>query len=292
MQPERPPFGYPVAVPVVDAHTHVFPPSQRQARAEIASRDAAFAEIYANPEAALAEVTGLLGAIQRAGVDRAVAAGFAFTQPAQIETQNRFLLFEGRDERIAPLATLNLVHAGWRATAEQALADGARGFGELRPHNQGWDPLGPASNELCELAGANGLPLLWHVSEPVGHAYPGKHGGISPVELILLAAAHPATIMVAAHLGGGLSFYLEMPEVRAAIENVYFDTAAVPLLYAMESVARLVDLAGSHRVLFASDYPLQSPLRQLERLRAVLTAEAAQAVCGGNADRLFFGLRN
>jgi hypothetical protein len=95
--------------------------------------------------------------------------------------------------------------------------------------------------------------------------------------------------MVAAHLGGGLSFYLHMPEVRSAIRNIYFDTAAVSLLYDMESVTQLVALAGRDRVLFASDYPLQSPLRQLARLRAVLTEEAAQAVCGGNADRLFFG---
>jgi predicted TIM-barrel fold metal-dependent hydrolase len=93
--------------------------------------------------------------------------------------------------------------------------------------------------------------------------------------------------MIAAHLGGGLAFHLLMPEVRDAIRNVYFDTAAVSLLYASESVVRVIDLAGPKRVLFASDYPLLSPLRQLDRVRTVLTGERAQAVCGGNADRLF-----
>ncbi len=282
---------YPTGVTLVDAHTHLFPPSQVAARAEIAARDATFAELYGDAAARMATVDGLLRAIDAAGIARAVAAGFAFSHPEDIDSQNRYLLDTGGDARIAPLATLNLSHAGWRAVAERALAEGARGFGELRPHNQGWDPLGPQSHELCELAAAHGSPLLWHVSEPVGHAYPGTRGGISPVELVVLGTAHTGTVMVAAHLGGGLSFYLEMPEVKAAIGNIYFDTAAVSLLYAMESVARVVDLAGPHRVLFASDYPLQSPLRQLERLRAVLTEDAARDVCGGNADRLFFGLR-
>ena len=276
--------------PLVDSHTHLFPPAQAARRPEIAQDDTAFAEIYADPKARMAPLDDLLAALDRAGIDKAVVAGFAFSRPPELAEQNRYLVESQAHGggRIAALATLNLAHEGWRSEAEQALAADARGFGELRPHNQGWDPLGAASHALCDLAAAHEVPLLWHVSEPVGHAYPGKHGGISPVELIQLAQAHPATAMVAAHLGGGLSFYLEMPEVARAIENVYFDTAAVSLLYSTGSVARLATLAGERRVLFASDYPLLSPLRQLERVRAVLHGSAAQAVCGGNADSLYF----
>ncbi len=164
---------------------------------------------------------------------------------------------------------------------------GARGVGELRPHNQGWDPLGPQAHELCELAAARNAVLLWHVSEPVGHAYPGKEGGITPAELATLAMAHPASPMIAAHLGGGLPFYLQMPELRTALSMIWFDTAAAALLYDENSVARLVDLAGPARVLFGSDYPLLSPRRQLQRITALLPGDIAQAVCGGNADTLF-----
>lgn len=275
---------------LVDAHTHLFAPAQRAARIEVAARDATFADMYADPRAKMASVEDLLVALDRAGIAKAVAAGFAFAGPDDLAEQNGYLLAaqERSGGRIAALATLNPAAAGWRDAAEGALAAGARGFGELRPHSQGWDPLGRASHALCDLSAANRVPLLWHVSEPVGHAYPGKLGGIAPAELIELATAHPETKMVAAHLGGGLSFYLEMPEVARAIENVYFDTAAVSLLYSEESVTRLAALAGEQRVLFASDFPLLSPLRQLERVRAVLRGSAAQAVCGGNADSLFF----
>ena len=93
--------------------------------------------------------------------------------------------------------------------------------------------------------------------------------------------------MIAAHLGAGASFYLQMPEVRSAIDSVYFDTAAASLLYDDGSVARLVDLTGPERVLFGSDYPLLSPRRQIERLAAQLPGPVLEAVCGGNARRLF-----
>jgi predicted TIM-barrel fold metal-dependent hydrolase len=225
-----------------------------------------------------------------AGIGGAVTAGFAFESERDIDEQNEYLLGEGAlvdAMAVAPLATVNLALDGWRLRAEKALESGARGFGELRPHNQGWDPLGAESRALCALAGDADVPLLWHVSEPVGHRYPGKEGGISPVELIRLAELAPETKMVAAHLGGGLAYYLQMPEIRNICCNTYFDTAASSLLYDGESIPRLVDLAGPERVLFASDYPLQAPGRQLDRILALVPEVVAVAVCGRNAQKLY-----
>ncbi len=287
-----PGLAHPVSiwrVPVVDAHAHLFAPEQRDRRAVLAERDATFAELYGDPAAKMATAPELLAAMDDAGIERAVVAGFAFADAEECAAQGRAILEAAGEAggRIIPLATVNPAAPGWRAAAEGAIAAGARGFGELRPWNQGWDPLGPQGHTLADLAEATGTVLLWHVSEPVGHRYPGKAGGITAVELCELAEAHPRARMVAAHLGGGLSFYLEMPEVRASLANVWFDTAAVSLLYDTGSVARLADLAGPERVLFGSDYPLLSPRRQLQRLKASLPGEFALAVCGGNATTLF-----
>ena len=279
-------------VPLIDAHTHVFAPAQRDARAAIAARDATFAEIYADPSAKLATVEELRAALDSAGADGAVVAGFAFGSAHDLAEQNEYLAAVGADPRLLPLATVNPAIPGWQDEATRWLAAGALGFGELRPHSQGWDPLGPEGRLLCALATDAGVPLLWHVSEPLGHAYPGKRGGISPEELCMLATVFPALRMIAAHLGGGLSFYLQMPEVREALRNVWFDTAAYGLLYDDGSVARLLDLAGPGRVLFGSDYPLLSPRRQLQSIKALLPGDSAQAVCGGNAEFLFSEKRN
>jgi predicted TIM-barrel fold metal-dependent hydrolase len=172
------------------------------------------------------------------------------------------------------------------------LAAGAAGFGELRPGNQGWDPLGSAGQDLCALAQARGAVLLWHVSEPAGHAYPGKRGGIDAGALVTIAASHPAVRMVGAHLGAGAAFHLLMPELNSGIDYLYFDTAAGSLLYDHRALGTVVDLAGPGRVLFGSDFPLLSPRRQLASVAGTLPERATRdAVCGGNADALFFSSR-
>lgn len=271
-----------------DAHTHAFAPGTAARRSEIGKRDRTFAELYADPAARLSDAAALLAALARAGIDGAAVAGFAFAHERDLAEQNEHILgAAAQSSRLVPFATVNPALPGWRVAATKALAAGARGFGELRPHNQGWDPLGPEGMALGEMARDAGAVLLWHVSEPVGHAYPGKTGGISPAELAHFAAALPGLTMIAAHLGGGLSFYLHMPEIRTAIKNVYFDTAASGLLYDGASVAQLVAATGPERVLFGSDFPLLSPRRQLQRLQALLPAELAKAVCGGSAETLF-----
>ena len=274
-------------VPLIDAHTHLFAPAQRDARAAIAERDTTFAEMYGDPAAKMATAEDLRGALDAAGIAGAVIAGFAFASGRDIAEQNEYLAASSGAQGLIPLATVNPALPGWLPTAERSLAAGARGFGELRPANQGWDPLGPEGRRLCSLAEEAGAVLLWHVSEPIGHSYPGKRGGISAEEVYRLALEFPALRMIAAHLGAGLTFFLHMPEVREALHNIWVDTAAYGLLYDDDSVARLVDLAGPGRVLFGSDYPLLSPRRQLQRITALLPGDVAQAVCGGNAEFLF-----
>jgi predicted TIM-barrel fold metal-dependent hydrolase len=272
-----------------DAHTHLFAPGQVAGRDSIAASDRTFREMYADPAAKMAVARQLLEAMDEAQVETAVAAGFAFSTEDNLVEQNEYLLDAAARSagRIVPVATVNPALPGWERVARHAIDKGARGFGELRPHSQRWDPLSEQAEELYRLAKEAGLVLLWHCSEPVGHAYPGKAGGISPAELVELAMRFPGLEMIAAHLGAGLSFYLQMPEVRTAIDSVYFDTAAASLLYDDQSVARLVELAGPDRVLFGSDYPLLSPRRQVQRLAEQLPGPVVEAVCGGNARRLF-----
>ena len=284
---------------VIDGHTHIFAPGQVAGRAAICERDATFAEMYADPKAKMADAPALLAAMDEAGVERAVVAGFAFANARDLAEQNEYILAAAGEGsvpvcagRLVPLATVNPALAAWEKVLEQALAHGARGFGELRPHNQGWDPLGADARRFYAAADEANAVLLWHVSEPLGHLYPGKGGGIWPGELARVAEAFPGLRMVGAHLGGGLAFFLQMPELRVALANVYFDTAAFSLLYDDQSVARLVDLAGPERVIFGSDYPLRSPRRELERIQPLLPPDAVRAVCGDTAGTLFRDTRD
>ena len=90
-----------------------------------------------------------------------------------------------------------------------------------------------------------------------------------------------------AHWGGGLPFYALMPEVSASLENVYFDTAASPLLYEARIFEAATALVGAERILLGSDYALLRPRRLLKQvMESRLTEGERGAILGGNAARL------
>jgi predicted TIM-barrel fold metal-dependent hydrolase len=107
----------------------------------------------------------------------------------------------------------------------------------------------------------------------------------------MLARRFPATHFILAHWGGMLP--IAEPSVTAAIlPNVFYDTAASPLLYDAAVWKRALPAFGSDRVLFGSDFPLNlyPKLDQEPGLvRFVNEAKAAEAganVLAANAARV------
>ena len=111
---------------------------------------------------------------------------------------------------------------------------------------------------LLEVADQFGLAITVHTSEPVGHLYQGK-GHTTPqltMRFIENARDFPNVKIVCAHWGGGLPFYALMPEVKDALQNVWFDTAASPFLYSPGVFPIAAELVGADKILLGSDFPL------------------------------------
>jgi predicted TIM-barrel fold metal-dependent hydrolase len=139
---------------------------------------------------------------------------------------------------------------------------------------------------LVEILKKHRLILLTHASEPVGHEYPGK-GGITPDILYPFITSFPDLTIVCAHWGGGLPFYALMPEVKRAMSNVFFDTAASPFLYSSQVYNQVVQLVGADKILFGSDYPLLEQSRLIQEIRSLdLPEETKGLILSGNARRL------
>jgi predicted TIM-barrel fold metal-dependent hydrolase len=274
---------------IVDFHTHIFPPEVIADRDGFLAADPTFRDLYESPRARLATADQLLASMDAAGVDVSVALGFAWADAATCRLHNDTLLEAGRKSsgRIVPFCTLPLAEPeAVEAEMLRCLADGAMGFGELRPDNHGFDLMGPEGRRLGEVANESGAMLLFHASEPAGHAYAGKQG-LRIDTLYEFIAAHPDARIIAAHWGGGLPFYALMPEVRLALANVRFDTAATSLLYNPGIYDHVSQLIGAEHILFGSDYPLLSQKRSRERIEAAgLPDEAVAAILGANAARL------
>lgn len=273
---------------IVDFHTHIFPP-EMQLRDEYLRRDPTFAALYGNPKAKLATADDLRSSMDAAGVDATVITGFAWADSDLCIRSNDYLLESAAKSngRLIPFVNV-LPQQGDAALKEieRCAAGGARGLGELRPADQGYSLADiEASGLLEEAVRRYGLILMFHVSEPVGHAYPGK-AGLPIEEFYWFLVEHPEATVVGAHWAGGLPFYALMPEV-AALTNVYFDTGGTPYLYRPAIYRHAVELVGAERVLFASDYPLISQRRQLREIEESELGDNAKAmILGGNAARL------
>ncbi len=274
---------------IVDSHTHVFPPEIIAHRQAYLERDRWFGLLYGGPQARLATAEDLLAAMDASGIDAAVTFGFAWADQGLCRLANDYVADAVRAHpgRLIGLAVVNPAAPGAEAELARAAAAGLRGLGELMPDGQGYS-LGDVRVLAPAIAAAQALawPTLVHTSEPVGHSYPGK-GSPSLASAVELATRFPEARLVLAHWGGGLLFYELMPEVRAALANVFYDTAASPYLYD-DAIFPLASRLAGDRVLFGSDYPLLSPTSFLRRVRASgLSGEALAAFLGGNAERLF-----
>jgi predicted TIM-barrel fold metal-dependent hydrolase len=259
-------------------------------REEYLRQDATFRELYSDPRSELAGAEDVLASMDEAGVDVSVIVGFAWGEIDLCRQTNDYILEAAAASggRLVPFCCVQ-PRAGDAACGEmrRCAAGGARGLGELRPGNQGYDLAdSDEANLLAWASRAFNLPLLFHVSEPVGHDYPGKRG-LEPSSLYRFVEGFPGVTVVAAHWGGGLPFYALMPEVKDALGGTFFDTAATPLLYDTVIYRRAVDLVGADRILFGSDFPLLSQGDSLAQVReAGLNEEEQRLILGENARRL------
>ncbi|MBF8299341.1 MAG: Amidohydro-rel protein [Dehalococcoidia bacterium] len=275
---------------IIDFHTHIFPPAIIQGRDAYLAKDATMAMLFADPQAPMATAEELIAAMDEAGVAMAVTLGIGWTNPEIARLSNDYLLESAAryPRRLAPFCSVN---PAWGEVAlrevERCVRLGARGVGELHPDTQGFSLTSPVvMDSFMDMVRSLKLILLTHSSEPVGHHYPGK-GSITPSALLSFIERCPDVPIVCAHWGGGLPFYNLMPEVHAALANVYFDTAASPFLYRAPIFSVAPRLARSGSILFGSDYPLLKPGRVIRQIRAASIPEhEKEAILGGNAMKL------
>jgi hypothetical protein len=275
---------------IIDFHTHVFSPQIKKNRSQYIDSDPCFAILYSNKEAKLATADELIASMDENGVDISVILNLSWaTHELCVETNDYILESIARyPSRLIGFCAIQ-PHSNEAAMAEveRCTKGGIRGIGELRPDVQ---LLDLNDNEVMEpfieVVRKHKLILLTHASEPVGHHYPGK-GSITPDILYPFITSFPDLTIVCAHWGGGLPFYALMPEVKKAMSNVFFDTAASPLLYRPQVYNQVIQLVGSDKILFGSDFPLVGQGQLLKEISSQdLPQETKELILSGNARKL------
>jgi uncharacterized protein len=288
---------------IIDAHVHLYPP-------EVNLAPAAWAETRGErhwatlctrvrkngqPVQSFPSVGELLRDMDTAGIERAVLLGWYWEKHDTCVQQNRFYAdcIRVHPDRLSAFATLHPA-AGKEVVKDEirrAAGEGLCGLGELSPHSQGVAINDPVWREVLVMAGELGLPVNLHVTEPQGKNYPGKVE--TPLgDFVRMAREFPATKFILAHWGARLPLDPGFGAEARACANLFYDTAASPLIYGREVFREMIDAVGAARVLYGSDHPLNlypknSDLPQIGALlddvrEAGLRANELGAVAGQN----------
>jgi predicted TIM-barrel fold metal-dependent hydrolase len=234
-------------------------------------------------------VEELLEAMDENGVQASVVCGFPWGREDRCRRENDYLLdcHNTYPERIIPFISLPEDPETVVAELKRCIQGGAKGIGEMAPGTYGkqlWaqETMQPVFKAIKE----ERLPVLIHVNEPVGHAYPGK-GKIRLSEIGTLVESLQGIQVILAHWGGGFFFYELMPEIAAICQEVYYDTAASPFIYNKQIYTIALSIIGPQRILFGSDYPLIPPQRYKHEMQEVgVRTEDLEAILEGNAQNI------
>ena len=143
--------------------------------------------------------------------------------------------------------------------------DGAKGL-KLHPIIQSVSLADKRTFQVVEAFEPHGLPILFHCG--ISHYYPKKEedrqvpefGNIHYAKE--LVAAFPKVNFIAGH--AGLFEINDVMEMLSSMENVFVDVS----IQSPKSIRKLIDLFGSERVLFASDWAWGSrgtPIRAVRK---------------------------
>lgn len=284
----------------IDGHVHLYPAEANADPAAWAADrgEPAWARLVTRVRRDGSAVQGfpsvdeLLREMDRAGVQRAVLQGWYWENPATCKLQNRFFAqcIQAHPDRLLAFAALHPGAGFWPALQEMHWARdaGFAGFGELSPHAQGVSMEDAVLAEMLVLAADWKMPVTLHVTDPDSKPFAGRVE--TPLaDFVALAQRHPGTTLILAHWGGLLPL---RDAVAAQLPNLWYDTAASPLLYAPDIWTRFTAVVPPSRVVFGSDYPLKlyrgavqgSGLKEFQQEAA--SAGIAPEVLGSNLARL------
>lgn len=275
---------------IVDFHTHLFPPDVRENREKYFAGEPAFEMLYASPKSKMIGAGEMIRVMDEQGVDISVVFGFPWKNLETAIQHNDYIAesVARYPKRFKGFCCLDPCPSEAVSEVERCLNNGLCGVGELAFYRSGIECVIVDSMEpVMALCREQGVPVLIHTNEPVGHRYPGKTEN-TLLQIYDLIKRFRENTIVLAHWGGGIFFYSVLKkEVKDVLRNVYYDTAASPFLYDPTIYRQAIDSVGVEKILLGTDYPLIKPERYFMELSlAGLNEAEIERIKGRNAKEL------
>jgi uncharacterized protein len=259
--------------PVIDVHAHFHTPSSNRIDWERYNSSRLNAGERIGVVCHVASVLGSWGA----------TSPTYFSSPADQTRANDWMLdfAEQQAPRVKAWVAVNpnyTTHA--LAEIERGIARGAIGI-KLAAGRRVDDAL---LDDIAAAAAQHGVPILQHIWQHRRRDWPNQDAS-DGVELARLAARHPRTTFLLAHIGGGGDWAHTNPAVRE-FENIVMDLSGSGIDRGM--IDEALRWVGARRLLWAADLTLCTGLTKLRALPLTGASDDELAdMCWRNAVRIF-----
>ena len=259
---------------VIDTHCHIYP--EKIAAKAVAGTD----KFYDTVAACLGTPADLLAVNEQAGIDHSIVQSVA-TTPKQVQSINEFIAatVNASPERLTGLGTLHPNSENLRADVEHLVALGLKGV-KLHPDIQNFKVDDYRCLKIYELCEEFSLPILMHTGDK-------RYDNSNPNRLIPILEIYDKLVIIGAHFGGW-SIWEEASHVLCDIPNLFVDCSSSMPWISDEKTVEIIRRYGAERVLFGTDYPMWSPVVELDRfMKLPLTDDEKRMILTENVRKVY-----
>ncbi len=259
---------------VIDMHAHIYPDKIAE-RAVDAVGDFYLVGMYGQGTS-----DHLLSSQQRAPITHFVVHSVA-TKPSGVATINNFIAQQCQQHpEFIGFMAMHQDLENPEVEIERALNMGLRGM-KLHPDTQKVDMDDPRLMNVYEII-AGRLPLIVHTGD---YRTDFSH----PRRLKNILHTFPNLVVDAAHFGGW-----SLPEIGYDLlhdENVFIDVSSSMMYLGNRRTKELVNLWGTERVMFGSDFPMWDPVHEYDTFTSLgFSDDRLEDMLWHNAER-FTGVK-
>jgi predicted TIM-barrel fold metal-dependent hydrolase len=254
---------------IIDCHAHIFPRKIKNSRELYFKDEKEFSWLYEAPESKLCTAEELIESMDKNRIDKTIVFGFPWNNEDTAKYHNDYVLEKSIrfKDRLIPFACFNPEKDYALSEAERASANKFAGLGELGFYSRDFDPeILSRLVPLMELAREKNMPVIFHSNEQAGHSYPGK-APMTVSGILNFIEKFRNNKIILAHLGGGVLFF-NLLKNPPPMENILFDTAAIPFIYKKNIYEILENNFFQDKIVFGTDWPLISPQRYFKDIEA------------------------
>ena len=244
---------------IIDSHCHIFP--EKIAQKATDSIDI----FYGISEAGVIDGCAFVGTAKNlitqcdsVGIDKCLVTSVA-TTPHHAQSINTFIASEVNlfPERFIGFGSLHPDSENLEDDVEHLIELGLKGV-KLHPDIQNFKVDDPKVIKIFEICNKKNLPILLHTGDL-------RFDNSNPNRVEKILKMFPDLIIIGAHFGGW-SVWDKAPEILSKYKNFYVDTCSSFYALSKERAKEIIELYGTDRILFGTDFPMWKQEEELKFL--------------------------